>query len=175
MGLAHSFKAAKRKIERLDARERADLLDICQQIYRAQEALSAKATPLLAECMAKCRGLCCRNIRPADIVTEWDLIYILCMAPHVEAALADCLGNEPFFTADCIFLENGTGPCLFPDNIRPERCIISFCRVEPIVADEIKAVMIGFSRLIRYFQFRWLRRLARWLPAIGSTRSRHGG
>jgi hypothetical protein len=47
--------------------------------------------------------------------------------------MGDCLARESFFPSDCIFLENGTGPCLFPDSLRPERCIISFCGVEPSV------------------------------------------
>ena len=124
--------------------------------------LSDKAVPILAKCMSGCQGLCCRNIIPADIVTEWDLIFILAMAPQVEPAMAACLQQEAFFSADCIFLANGTGPCLFPDNVRPERCIISFCKVEPLVEQEIRQVMRGFSRLIRFFMFRpcrrWLRR-----------------
>jgi hypothetical protein len=167
MSLNHSFKAAKKKIDALDADERRRLTDICEDIYRAQVQLSEKAQPILAKCMAGCQGLCCRNIIPADIVTEWDLIYILAMTPQVETAMAACLQQEAFFSADCIFLVNGTGPCLFPDNLRPERCIISFCQVEPLVEQEIKQVMRGFSRLIRFFMFRpvlrWCRRVSRLL------------
>jgi hypothetical protein len=162
MSLHHSFTAAKKKIDALDADERERLATICNDIYRAQVQLSDKALPILAKCMAGCQGLCCRNIIPADIITEWDLIFILAMAPQAEPAMADCLQQEAFFSADCIFLANGTGPCLFPDNLRPERCIISFCKVEPLVEQEIRQVMRGFSRLIRFFMFRpyrrWLRR-----------------
>jgi hypothetical protein len=168
MSLNHGFKAAKKKIDALDADERQRLTDICEDIYRAQVQLSENAVPILAKCMAGCQGLCCRNIIPADIVTEWDLIYILVMAPQVEPAMAVCLQREAFFSADCIFLANGTGPCLFPDNLRPERCIISFCKVEPLVEQEIKQVMRGFSRLIRFFMFRPCRR---WLKNFQSWRA----
>jgi len=165
MELNHSFKAARKRIERLDAHERTRLLEICAEIQRSQKALSAKAAPILHGCMVKCRGLCCRNIRPADIVTEWDLIYILAMAPQIEAAMAACLEKESLFSADCIFLEGGVGPCIFPDNLRPERCVISFCRVEPSIEKEIGRVMGDFSRLIRFFKLLPLRRLAtRLLP-----------
>lgn len=167
MGLNHSFKAAKKKIDALDAHECERLAAICTDIYQAQARLSEKAQPILAKCMAGCQGLCCRNIIPADIITEWDLIYILAMAPQVEPALAECLHEESFFAADCIFLANGSGPCLFPDNLRPERCIISFCNVEPLVEQEIKQVMRGFTRLIRFFMFRpclrWCRCASRLL------------
>ena len=163
MGLNHSYQTARKKIDALDVDERRALKAICDDIHDAQKALTLKATPILARCMAGCQGLCCRNIRPADIITEWDLVYILTMAPAVEDAMAGCLAAESFFPSDCIFLENATGPCLFPDNLRPERCIISFCRVEPSVEKEIGRVMGGFSRLIRFFMFKPLRRLPRWL------------
>ena len=160
MSLKHGFKSARKKIDRLGADERARLLAICKDIHNSQKALSTKAAPILEACMANCQGLCCRNIRPADIITEWDLVYILAMAPQVEEAMDACLQRESFFPSGCIFLENGVGPCLFPDNLRPERCIISFCRVEPSVEKEIAGVMGGFSRLIRFFKFLPLHRLA---------------
>lgn len=161
MGLHHDFKTARKKIAALGDRERKILLSICEEIDGAQQALTQKAAPILAQCMAGCRGLCCRNIQVADIITTWDLVYILVMAPTIEARMAACLESEGLFPADCLFLENGTGPCLFPNYLRPERCIISFCRVEPLVEKEIARVMKGFSRLIRFFMFRPFRRLWR--------------
>lgn len=166
MGLAYSYKVAKKKIDALDVHERRRLTAICQDIRCAQEALALKAAPLLAHCMANCHGLCCRNIEVADIVTEWDLVYILAMTPQIETAMAACLVRERYYPSDCIFLENGIGPCLFPDHLRPERCVISFCRVEPSVEEEIGRVMRGFSRLIRFFLWRRLRRGLRHLTAI---------
>ena len=163
MGLTHSFKTARKRINALDADERKTLMSICRDIHHAQQALTEKAAPVLAHCMANCRGLCCRNIRPADIITQWDLVYILTMAPRIESDLADCLERESFFPADCIFLVNGVGPCLFPDNLRPERCIISFCRVEPSIEKQIARVTGGFSRLIRFFFFLRTRRCLRYL------------
>jgi len=172
MSLNHSFKSARKRISRLDADERTKLLIICEDIHTRQKALSEKAEPLLQACMANCQGLCCRNIRPADIITEWDLLYILAKAPQIEAPMEACLREESFFPSNCIFLENGIGPCLFPDNLRPERCIISFCRVEPSVEKEIARVMGGFSRLIRFFKFLPLRRIAnRFLPTPASRRT----
>lgn len=166
MGLKHSYKAARKKLDALDTDERKALRGICRDIYHAQKTLTQKAAPVLAHCMANCQGLCCRNIHPADIITEWDLLYILTMAPTVEDAMAACFTNESFFPTDCIFLKNGTGPCLFPDNLRPERCIISYCRVEPSIEQEIRRVMGGFSRLIRFFMLRPLHRTLRNLTSL---------
>jgi hypothetical protein len=174
MGLKHSFVTARKRIEGLDADERKTLSALCRDIQDAQETLTKKATRLLANCVA-CQGLCCRNILTADIITEWDLVYLLVMAPAIESAMADCLAGEGFFPADCLFLQNGIGPCLFPDNLRPERCIISFCRVEPSIEKEIGRVMGGFSRLIRFFMFRPLRRLGRCLLPLNPAHRRTNG
>lgn len=158
MSLRYSFKSARNRIARLDAQERRVLQAICRDIHRAQKRLSVKAEPILDRCISDCRGLCCRNLHPSDIITEWDLVFILAAAPQLESAMADGIAREGFFPADCIFLADGVGPCLFPDHLRPERCIISFCRVEPAIEVEIGRVMGGFSRLIRFFMFRPLRR-----------------
>lgn len=166
MGLNHSFRTARKRINALGTDERKTLIAICREIHHAQMALTEQAAPVLAHCMADCRGLCCRNIRPADIITQWDLVYILTMAPQIEKAIADCLKRESFFPADCIFLENGIGPCLFPDNLRPERCIISFCRVEPSLEKQIGRVTGGFSRLIRFFLLLGPRRGVRYFLAL---------
>ena len=172
MGLAYSFRSACKRIDGLDVDERKTLRHICREIRRSQAALTDRAGPILARCMADCRGLCCRNIRVADIVTEWDLVYILALAPQLRKSMAACLAAEGLFTQDCLFLESGVGPCLFPEHIRPERCVISFCRVEPLVEKEIGTVMRAFSRLIRFFRLRPCRRLLRrWRPAPAAVRS----
>jgi hypothetical protein len=170
MGLSYDFKAAKKRLDKLDAEEREDVLSICREIYDAEKALTEKASPILARCMVKCKGLCCQNIIPADIITEWDLLYILFMAPQVEKQMADCLKMEDLFSQKCIFLANNAGPCIFPDNIRPERCIISFCSLESSVEKEIAQVMKGFSRLIRYFMFRPVRRMWPWKKKVLCTK-----
>jgi hypothetical protein len=175
MSLNYSFKTARKKIDALDSGERETFLAICRDIQKSQEALTVQAAPLLAGCMTHCQGLCCRNIHPADIITEWDLIYILGMAPQIEDAMRACLARERFFPADCLFLENGTGPCLFPENLRPERCIISFCRVEPSIEKAIGQVMGGFGRMIRFFMFRPLRRLLKRKPTVSLPRPRSSG
>lgn len=174
MGLKHDLKIARKKLAALDPVERERLANICAEIHCAQKALTEKAAPLLDQCMTRCQGLCCRNIQVADIITRWDLIYILAMQPELESSMAECLENEDMFAADCLFLENDTGPCLFPAYERPERCIISFCRVEPLVEKEIAQVMKGFGRLIRFFLFRPLHRFYRQvLPRPAPSRPNH--
>jgi len=159
VSLNGSFKAAEEKIATLNADERKNLLSICRKIRGAQTALTRKSAPILAHCLVKCQGLCCRNLHSGDIITEWDLIYIRTLAPELREAMVAGLGRESFFASDCLFLKNGLGPCLFPESLRPERCVISFCRVEPSIEKEIGRVMGEFSRLVRFFWFRPFRRL----------------
>lgn len=166
MALTHSLRVAQKRRNSLDAKERKAVLAICRDIHLAQKSLTEKAAPILSACMVKCRGLCCKNIHPADIITEWDLFYAILLAPQIEPELIDCLAGESFFSTDCIFLKNGSGPCIFPENIRPERCIISFCKVEPLVEKEIGRVMGGFSQLIHFIQWLPLRRVARRLTSL---------
>ena len=163
MGLAYSFEVAKKKCRLLDGEEKKAALAICRDIHQAQQTLTRKAALILSNCMVKCKGLCCKNIRPEDIITQWDLVFILLVSPHLEPEIAACVEKEGLFPKDCIFLKDGTGPCLFPENQRPERCVISFCRLEPTVEKEIGHVMGAFSRLIRFFMMRPYRRLWRLL------------
>ena len=58
------------------------------KVRHAEQALSEKAVPILQACVDRCQGLCCRNIHPADIITEWDLLFILAAAPQIEDAMA---------------------------------------------------------------------------------------
>ena len=121
MGLDYSFRSAKKKIDRLDADERARLLEICEEIRHAEQALSEKAVPILQACVDRCQGLCCRNIRPADIVTEWDLVYILAMAPQLEPAIAACLSREDFFPTDCTTCGRNAASSLFAGSNPPSK------------------------------------------------------
>jgi hypothetical protein len=58
--------------------------------------------------------------------------------------------DEPLFTADCMFLKGGIGPCLFPDGVRPEKCVLSFCGDDAPIAANIRSVHRGFVRLHRF-------------------------
>ncbi len=154
MGLAYNVEKAGRMISGLTPVERKQLDEICQDIRVSQERLQEKAAPVLRKCMTKCQGLCCRNIYPDSIITLWDFVYILAMDNSLEGRLKACAAKEPLFSTDCVFLINGKGPCIFAYNIRPEKCIISFCSVEPSISRQIHDVRSGFNRLIRFFYFK---------------------
>ena len=141
--------------------ERTQLLDICHEIMCAQDNLNREAQDYFKDCMQRCKGICCRNICINDVVTLLDVIYILTINKEIASRLQTCAQSETLFTADCLFLENGTGPCLFPGNMKPERCIITFCGEVRPIKREIKAVRSKFSKLSRYTKikrpFLWIR------------------
>lgn len=151
MGLAYNIEKAGRMIAGLTPADRKKLDRICNDIRLAQERLEEKAAPVLKRCMTKCQGLCCRNIYPDSIITLWDFVYIRAMAPSLEKQIALCAEKESLFSSDCVFLADGTGPCIFPSHVRPEKCVISFCSVEPSISREIHDVRSGFNRLIWFF------------------------
>jgi hypothetical protein len=119
-------------------------------------------------CIAACQGLCCRNIQLEAIIGVWDLVYILTVAPAYRDRMAACLAKEvPLFAADCIFLANGVGPCIFPDTARAEVCLTTFCSSTDAIASEIRQVKRKFYKLGWFIATRRpllaFDRLRRWL------------
>ena len=148
MGIKADFQEAERVIARLRPDEKARLRRICREIQEAQVALLAQAGPAMERCIKICQGLCCRNIQLNAVIGVWDLVYILTVAGEYRDRMAACLENEiPFYAADCIFLEKGTGPCILPSTARAEVCLTTFCsRVEDI-QKEIGRVKRKFYKL----------------------------
>jgi hypothetical protein len=171
MSVASEFHAAEKFIEGLDSGERERLQVICARIQAAEETLWDHAGPLLEKCMAGCEGLCCRNINLADILAVGDFVYVLTVQPDLRQRAARCLANESAFSADCIFLESGRGPCIFTSHARPKVCIITFCFDDSSVKKEIRRVSAGFNKLDRFIWFSRARALMRYLMPKGSASS----
>lgn len=134
--------------------EHTRLMNLCFQIQKAQDALNREARDFFKDCMERCQGICCRNICINDVVTLLDLIYILSLDKAVAAQIHKCAQAETLFTADCLFLQDGAGPCIFAANIKPERCIITFCTDTQPIKREIKTVRSKFSKLMYYTMIR---------------------
>lgn len=164
MSLKHSLNAADRIVRRLHPALRADLDACCRGIRRAEERLNAAAETALTRCLGACRGICCRNLQLDAVIAREDFVYILAAQPALRERMQDCLSREePLFTADCVFLEGGTGPCIFPPHLRPEVCITSFCRSEPDMDAECAEVRRSFRRLGCLVSFRKVLTAYRWL------------
>jgi len=158
MGLKYKFKKAQELIDKSGNKDLAALKEICEEIQRAQNKLLEEGKDVLKYCEDRCRGLCCRNIYPDEIITFEDFVYILTMESSVGNSLreeiSECLKKETLFSSSCIFLKRGEGPCIFPPDLRPEKCIISFCGGDTAIKNEINMVGSKFSKLIRFILLR---------------------
>jgi len=167
MGLNYNFKKAGKIISQLSPDDLITLEKICREIQAAENALIRKAEENLVNCLEKCEGLCCRNILPYEIISIYDFIYILTVQNSMHTEISRCLENEDtFFPADCIFLADGKGPCIFPPNARAAICITTFCNNEAPIKREIQCVKRKFVKLNWFILTRkpralihsWLRR-----------------
>lgn len=148
MGIKADFKAAERIIAGLRPGDRERLRAICRSIQEAETRLLARAAAGMDRCIAACQGLCCRNVQLEAVIGVWDLVYILTVAGEYRDRMAACLDQEiPFYAADCIFLADGVGPCILPENARAEVCLTTFCSCTEAIAGDIRRVKRSFYRL----------------------------
>ncbi len=169
MSLRYKLKKARTLLTALTPEERADLMRICENIRRSQENLLANAGPAMQQCLRNCEGLCCRNARVDDIIGLWDLVYILVLTPELAEDMAERVEREsPFYSADCMFLKEDTGPCIFASTIRPEVCVTTFCSGDGAIQKEIRRVKRQFFKIGCFFFWRrprsLLKRLSRSTP-----------
>jgi hypothetical protein len=170
MSLRYKFNRARTLLAALSAEERQKLVRICEAIQQSQETLLQNAVPAMQQCLHNCEGLCCRNAQVDDIIGLWDLVYILALTPDLEESMAARVAHEkPFYSADCMFLEGRSGPCIFVSSIRPEVCITTFCRGDDGIQKEIGNVRRQFLRLHWFFLCRQPRVIRRFLQRMLKT------
>jgi len=150
MSLRYKFKRAETIIGAMNAADKAALNHIGRSIQIAEENLSSSARELLARCGQKCRGLCCRNVYPDELITLTDAVLILSRAGFMGEMIFRCAENESLFSANCVFLENGIGPCMFPPGTKPHKCIATFCGDTGPIRKELRALRSRFNRLFRF-------------------------
>ncbi|MFY9943776.1 MAG: hypothetical protein WAK57_16495 [Desulfobacterales bacterium] len=173
MQLQKKFQKAVAIIDQLTPEEINRLHRICRDIQTAEEQLLTAAAELIRRCVDSCEGLCCRNLRIEQVIDIYDLIFILTATGQMKPRIQKRLGRmNPFFSADCVFLKDGGGPCIFPFNTRPEICITSFCSREDQIGPEIRLVTRRFTALRRFLLFRKPRRLQRRLRGVLERRRR---
>ena len=156
MSLQYKFRQARRYIDGLSGDDARRLKAICGEIQAAETDLRDGARNLLHRCTHGCEGLCCRNLDMDAVISQTDFVYLLTLAGELGDAMATCMKKEQqalsaaVFTFDCIFLKNGRGPCLFPENVRPSTCLITFCDDHAVVKKEIAQVKRRFFKLSAY-------------------------
>jgi len=155
MSLRHSLHQASKIVRYWPSESRPLLARLCRQIQDAERKLNAAAALRLKGCLKDCQGLCCRNLQLDAVFGIPDFVYILTLAPALGATIEACLRQgDSFFTSNCLFLERGVGPCLFPPDVRPEVCITSFCGGDEALKPEIRRVKIDFWKLGLFLHFK---------------------
>ena len=67
------------------------------------------------------------------------IVFILTLTPTLADPMADRVADEqPFYSADCMFLKSHSEPCIFASDIRPEVCITTFCSGDADIQKEIR-------------------------------------
>jgi hypothetical protein len=150
MSLRYKFQKAEKIRQYLDNAQTKRLDQICAEIQSAQRKLNQKALKKLNGCFKDCQGLCCRNVLPDDLITQMDALYVWEKLPSMRPRIKKCLQHESLFTADCFFLEDGVGPCIFPADVRPEKCLITFCGDTAVIQKEIRNVRYQLNKLYRF-------------------------
>lgn len=170
MSLRYKLHKAQALIAALTPAEHDELKRICAAIQRSQAALLQNAEPAMHQCIHNCEGLCCRNAQVDDIIGLWDLVFILTLTPALAETMAERVGEEnPFYSADCLFLQSRIGPCIFGSDIRPEVCVTTFCSGDTGIQKEIRAVRRQFRKLPWFFWKRKPRVI--WLALQQALRS----
>ena len=159
MSLAYKYRRAQHIIDGLNSETLKKLRNICKNIQQAEKQLKSVARDAFSYCYTQCQGLCCRNIQSDAILTLQDFVYALAMNPSLGEKIVPCLQNESLYTADCLFLANGEGPCLFSPFLMPETCVNSFCSDHPGVNQEIRKVRAQFRRLYWFIQWQGIKRI----------------
>ena len=154
MSLNYKFRKAEQLVRGLNEHEAPVFRKLCDDVRQAQAGLLRQGQVIMTYCREGCGGLCCRNVIPDDLITQLDVVFMVGAEAAAAEALENCLQREGLFTADCIFLVDGVGPCLFPADARPERCLVSFCGEVGLLRSEIRRVRSAFSALSRFLMLR---------------------
>lgn len=157
MQLLYTIDKTQRLLNNINGLKARRLAAICNEIVTAQERLNAVAGPYFDRCIRHCKGICCKNIRIHEIVNQLDILFILTAVPRLYPQLRACAANEGLFSNDCLFLKDARGPCLFPSNMKPERCILTFCEDTSAIARHIRCVRTKFTRLSLHSKLRYPR------------------
>ena len=148
MSLRKTLEMAERIVDGADEKTLLRLNEVVQDICNAETALLKKAGGLMKRCISGCTGICCKNVEIDLVIGVWDFVFVLLAAPETRAVMRECVKKEdPLFSADCVFLKNGSGPCLLPYDKRPEVCVVTFCDDTAIIGPEIGKVKRLFMKL----------------------------
>ena len=148
MGTLYSFKKAVKISQKFNQDDKIIIGNACKNIQNAQKELLLAAEKSMSKCMGICIGMCCKNIYIDSIFSLWDFIFILNILPQMHDEIKKRLESHLFlYSADCPFLRNKHGPCLFPPSVKGQVCIVTFCGNDEYLKRPIKKVNQLFFKL----------------------------
>ena len=148
MSTLYFFKKAVKISQKFNQDNKIALSNFCKNIQTAQKELLVAAEKSMSRCMDICKGMCCKNIYIDSIFSVWDFVFILNILPHMQDEIKKRLESQLFlYSADCPFLRDKHGPCLFPPSVKGQVCIVTFCGNDEYLKKPIKKVNHLFFRL----------------------------
>ncbi|WP_300458392.1 hypothetical protein [Desulfobacula sp.] len=160
MGTRYLFEKAVRISQGLPPSDETQVQNLCRKIKESQEALLVAGSTSMQYCLEKCKGMCCQNLDIDSIFSLWDFIFILTLLPHLKDDIQHRLNaHDTLYLSPCPFLKDGKGPCIFPNGIKAQICVITFCADSHEMKQPIKTVNLNFYRLCWLIQYLRIKRI----------------
>jgi hypothetical protein len=160
MGTRYLFEKAIKICQNFSHRDRVLVRNRCRAIQDAQGNLVAAAETAMFHCIENCRGICCKNLDIDSIFSLWDFIFILTLAPQLKDEMQKRLdGHTDLYLSPCPFLKDAVGPCMFPDRIKAQICVITFCANDATLKKPIQIVNLNFYKLCWLIQYLRIKRI----------------
>ncbi|THB76705.1 MAG: hypothetical protein D3926_16980 [Desulfobacteraceae bacterium] len=148
MGAEYDFEKAVSILHQLTPGSHERLKVKCLSLRQAQETLLSAAGDAMHRCLEQCRGICCQNLDIDSIFSVMDFVYILTMIPQMEMEIRSRFNaNQSIYRSACPFLIDQEGPCIFPNGIKAQECVITFCTNDDRIKPFIRKVNTEFFNL----------------------------
>lgn len=160
MGTRYLFEKAVKITQNLSPPENINVKNLCHAIRKAQDELLFAADDAMFNCLRQCKGICCQSLDIDSIFSLWDFIFILMLKPGLKDEMRKRLDTHTsLYLSPCPFLVDGKGPCIFPDGIKAQICVITFCSNDEKIKNPVKKVNLNFYKLcwqVQYLRVKWI-------------------
>ena len=160
MGTRYLFQKAIKISQNLSPHDKIRVQNLCNTIRESQEELIRTADLAMLNCITKCKGICCKSLDIDSVFSLWDFIFILMLTPKFKDEMQERLDSyNSLYLSPCPFLKNNIGPCIFPNGIKAQLCVITFCSNTEKIKKYIKVVNLNFYKLCWLIQYLRIKRI----------------
>ena len=169
MGTRYLFKKAIKISRNFSPQDQILVRNRCKAIRDSQKELVAAAETAMLNCIERCKGICCRSLDIDSVFSLWDFIFILTQAPHLKDEIQERLDAfSTLYLSPCPFLKDAIGPCIFPNGIKAQICVITFCSNDKKIKKPIQVVNFNFYKLCWLIQYLRTKRMAQKMSFLFS-------